>query len=83
MKSETAASQIPTNATREFFPTEGFSIEWGWAGLRIRAIDYHSTELLLDWDYLRSLAETARGEPPKKVSLCRALSINDVCGKLL
>ena len=38
-------------------PVQGFCVYWGNPGLTVEAIDYHSTELLLGWDYVLSLAE--------------------------
>ena len=48
-------------------------------GLRVRAIDYNSTVLLLRWDYALTLAEAAQKNPVEKN---RGLGMGEVCGNL-
>jgi len=77
-------------------PVQGFSVYWGKPGLTVEAIDYHSTELLLGWDYILGLAEAvqrssgsetsgpdAESAQENPVRKNRGLGTGDVCGKLL
>ncbi len=43
-------------------PVQGFCVYWGMPGLTVEAIDYHSTELLLGWDYIEGLAKAVQEE---------------------
>jgi hypothetical protein len=47
---------------KEHFVSDGFSLEWGERGLLIRAIDYHATGLLVDWQKLLNMAEYLIGD---------------------
>ena len=78
--SDTEVAEGPDKTGKTFFIVEGFSIEWNDDGLRIRAIEYHSTELTLRWDYIEGLAKAAQKNPVRKNA---GLATGDVRGKLL
>ena len=61
-------------------PVPGFSVYWGKPGLTVEVLDYHSTELLLGWDYIEGLATVVQKDPVRKN---RGLGTGDVSGKLL
>jgi hypothetical protein len=78
--SATLKPDFPKGGGMRDLPVQGFSVYWGKPGLTVEAIDYHSTELLLGWDYIDGLAKAVQRNPVRKN---RGLGTGDVCGKLL